>query len=142
MARISLSNVSNSPMERTMGHAPHILTPWVQLEDAFLNSPTFPAELREQVRRTLAMAHGCLYCQAKAGPPDKMQTDPKISAAVELAHIFAVDHRDIDDKILARYKSLFSESELAELMLYMDFMWAGGTFGAVMGLQARETYSC
>jgi alkylhydroperoxidase family enzyme len=142
MSRISLSNVGNSPMERSMAHAPHILAPWVQLEDAFLNSPTFSTDLREQVCRTLAMAHGCLYCQAKAGPPEKSHADTKVAAAVELANIFAVDHRDIDDKILTRYKTIFSEAELAELMLYMGFMWVGGTFGAVMGLQSRETYGC
>lgn len=125
-----------------MGHAPHILTPRVQLEDVFLNSPTFSPELREKVRRTLAFAHGCLYCQAKAGPADKTHGDPKVAAAVELTNIFALDHRDIDDKILARYETIFSENELVELMLYMGFIWAGGTFGAVMGLQPRESYGC
>jgi hypothetical protein len=127
-------------MERLMGHAPHILGPWVQLEEAFFGSTTFPAELHEQVRRTLAFAHGCRYYQAKAGPAASTHSDPKVAAAVELAQLFALDHRAIDDATLARFRSKFSTAELAELVAFMGFMWAGGTFGAVRGLQPRQSY--
>jgi alkylhydroperoxidase family enzyme len=127
-------------MERLMGHAPHILAPWVQLEEAFFGSTTFPAELLEQVRRTLAFSTGCRYCQAKAGPAASTHSDPKVAAAVELAQLFAVDHRAIDDATVARFRSTFSTAELAELLAFMGFMWAGGTFGAALGLQPRPEY--
>lgn len=140
MSRIPLSSIGRSPMERLMGHAPHILSPWVQLEEAFLGSTTFPAELLEQVRRTLAFSTGCRYCQAKAGPAASTHSDPKVAAAVELARLFAVDHRAIDDATLARFRSTFSAAELAELLAFMGFMWAGGTFGAVLGLRPRPEY--
>jgi len=123
-----------------MGHAPHILAPWVQLEAAFFDSTTFPAELLEQVRRTLAFSTGCRYCQAKAGPAASTHNDPKVAAAVELAQLFALDHRAIDEATLARFESEFSAAELAELLAFMGFMWAGGTFGAVLGLQSRQAY--
>ena len=140
MSRIPLSNIGRSPMERLMGHAPHILAPWVQLEEAFLGSTTFPAELLEQVRRTLAFSTGCRYCQAKAGPAASTHSDPKVAAAVELAQLFALDHRAIDEATLAPFRSKFSAAELAELLAFMGFMWAGGTFGAVLGLQPRQAY--
>jgi len=127
-------------MERLMGHAPHILAPWVQLEEAFFDSTTFPAELLEQVRRTLAFSTGCRYCQAKAGPAASTHNDPKVAAAVELAQLFALDHRAIDEATLARFESEFSAAELAELLAFIGFMWAGGTFGAVLGLRPRPEY--
>src|SRR5213592_728059 len=68
MPRIAPSNTGRTPMERLMGHAPHILGPWTKLEDAFFASKTFSPALLEQVRRTLALSTGCRYCQAKGGP--------------------------------------------------------------------------
>jgi alkylhydroperoxidase family enzyme len=120
-------------MERLMGHAPHILDPWTKLEDAFFASKT-PA-LLEQVRRTLALGTGCRYCQAKGGPPDRSQADLRTAAAVELAEHFARDHRSIDEMALARARDHFADAELCELVMFMGFIWAGGTFGAVLGLE-------
>ena len=48
---IQPSNTGRTPMERLMGHAPHILDPWTKLEDAFFASKTFSPALLEQVRR-------------------------------------------------------------------------------------------
>ena len=128
MSRIAPSSNGRTPMERLMGHAPHILDPWTKLEDAFLESRTFSPALLEQVRRTLALAHGCRYCQAKGGPPDHSHADSRTAAAVELAEHFARDHRSIDEVVLARARDHFADAELCELIMFMGFMWAGGTF--------------
>ena len=122
-------------MENLMGHAPHILGPWTKLEDAFFASKTFSPALLEQVRRTLALATGCRYCQAKGGPPDHSHADSRTAAAVELAEHFARDHRSIDEGVLARARDHFADAELCELLMFVGFMWAGGTFGAVLGLE-------
>jgi len=87
------------------------------------------------VRRTLALGTGCRYCQAKAGPPDRSHADSRTAAAVELAEHFARDHRGIDEMVLARARDHFADAELCELIMFMGFMWAGGTFGAVLGLE-------
>ena len=121
MPRIAPSNTGRTPMERVMGHAPHILDPWIRLEDAFFASKTFSPALLEQVRRTLALSTGCRYCQAKGGPPDRTHADSRTAAAAELAEHFARDR--------------FADAELCELIMFMGFMWAGGTFGAVLGLE-------
>jgi len=54
---------------------------------------------------------------------------------VELAEHFAGDHRSIDEGVLARARDHFADAELCELIMFMGFMWAGGTFGAVLGLE-------
>src|SRR2546422_9691185 len=135
MPRIAPSNTGRTPMERLMGHAPHILGPWTKLEDAFFASKTFSPALLEQVRRTLALSTGCRYCQAKGGPPDHAHADSRTAAAVELAEHFAHDHRSIDEAGLARAGVHFAAAELWERILVMGLMGPGGTFGAALGLE-------
>src|SRR5438477_12535387 len=112
MSRIAPSSNGRTPMEKLMGHAPHILDPWTKLEDAFFASKTFSPALLEQVRRTLALAHGCRYCQAKGGPPDRSHADSRTAAAVELADHSAPHHRSIDDAVLARARERVAVREL------------------------------
>src|SRR2546422_3441316 len=119
MSRIAPSNTGRTPMERLMGHAPHILDPWTKLEDAFFASKTFSPTLLEQVRRTLALGTGCRYCQSKGGPPHQSHADPRTAAAVELAEHFARDHRSIDEAVLARARDHFADAELCELLMFM-----------------------
>lgn len=123
-----------------MGHAPHILEPWARLEEAFFSRSILPAELLEQVRRTLALGHGCQYCQAKGGPPDARHEAMRTSLAVGLAQVFASDHQGIDAPMLDTLREYFTESELVELVAFMGFMWAGGTFGRVFGIQPATRY--
>lgn len=75
MSRIPMSSVGSSAMEKVMGHAPHVLQPWLQQEEVFFTRSLLPADLLEQVRRTLAQQHGCQYCQAKSGPPRASHED-------------------------------------------------------------------
>ncbi len=123
-----------------MGHAPHVLQPWLQLEDTFFNRSLLPANLLEQVRRTLAQQHGCEYCQAKAGPPDVSHEDLRTSLAVGFAQLFALDHKSISEAQISLLREHFSDAELVELIAFMGFMWAGGTFGALLGVKPAESY--
>jgi alkylhydroperoxidase family enzyme len=118
-----------------MGHAPHVLASWSALEDAFFNQSVLNKELLEQVRRTLAESHGCEYCQAKGGPPSPTQTEFKTSLAVGLAQVYASDHAGIDEKMLNVLREHFTDEELVELVAFMGFMLAGGTFGKVFGIK-------
>jgi alkylhydroperoxidase family enzyme len=134
-ARIPLSDVGSTNYERVMGHAPHILEPWSRLEEAFFARSLLPASLLEQVRRTLTLGHGCAYCQAKAGPPDAKQEDFRTSLAVGLAQIYSGDHKGIDQAMLDLMREHFSDAELVELVAFLGFMWAGGSFGQILGIQ-------
>jgi hypothetical protein len=71
----------------------------------------------------------------RAVRPIESQADSRTAAAVELAEHFARDHRSIDEMALARARDHFADAELCELVMFMGFMWAGGTFGAVLGLE-------
>ncbi len=135
MAHIPPSETGTTNYERVMGHAPHILAPWSALEETFFKRSVLPQPLLEQVRRTLAGAHGCEYCQAKGGPPMLTQTEFRTSLAVGLAQVYAADHAGIDARMLATLREHFSDEELVELVAFMGFMWAGGTFGKVFGIQ-------
>jgi alkylhydroperoxidase family enzyme len=99
-----------------------------------------PASLLEQVRRTLALGHGCEYCLAKAGPPAPRHDELRTSLAVGLAQVFAADHKGITEPMLATMREHFSEAELVELVAFMGFMWAGGSFGRVLGVKPRGHY--
>ena len=141
MSHIPLSSTGSSPMERVMGHAPHVLKPWLQLEETFFRQALLPADLLEQVRRTLAQQHGCQYCVAKSGPPDSTHKDPRTSLAVGLAEYFALDHKSISASQLSILRELFSDAELVELVAFMGFIWAGGTFGSIFGVLPSYAYA-
>ena len=135
MPRIPESTLGATPYERVLGHAPYVLEPWTNLEEAFFRRSLLPADLLEQVRRTLALGHGCEYCRAKGGPPDEMQRSFRASLAVGLAQVFASGHQNVDASLLEPLRAHFSDAELVELVAFMSFMWAGGAFGNVFGIQ-------
>jgi alkylhydroperoxidase family enzyme len=137
-ARIPLSTVGTTNYERVMGHAPHVLAPWSVLEETFFRESILPAELLEQVRRSLALGHGCEYCQAKAGPPDRAHSTLRTSLAVAYAEAFATDHRAIEASQIEVLRQHFTDPELVELVSFVSFMWAGGTFGKVLGIQPQQ----
>jgi alkylhydroperoxidase family enzyme len=121
-----------------MGHAPHVLEPWTRLEDAFFKQSVLPSQLLEQVRRTLALGHGCDYCRAKAGPPDAHHKDLRTSLAVGFAQLYTAGHKEIDASQLRVLRECFSDQELVELVAFVSFMWAGGTFGRILGITLNE----
>lgn len=139
-AYLPLSDTGTTNYERVMGHAPHVLAPWSALEDTFFTRALLPPELLEQVRRTLAQGHGCAYCQAKAGPPDRSQAALRTSLAVAYAEAFAADHRAIEASQIEMLRESFSDAELVELVAFVSFMWAGGTFGKVLGIQPATSH--
>lgn len=136
-SHIPLSNTGNTNYERVMGHAPHVLAPWAALEDVFFSASILPQALLEQVRRTLALGHGCEYCQAKGGPPSSGQSELRSSLAVAFAQAYSHDHREIEPSQIQVMREYFSDAELVELVAFISFMWAGGTFGKVLGIKPQ-----
>jgi alkylhydroperoxidase family enzyme len=112
-----------------------VLRDWTQLEQTFFQRSLLPADLLEQVRRTLALGHGCEYCQARSGPPDAAHAALRTSVAVGFAQLFAAGHREISTAHLAELRRHFTDPEQVELVSFISFMWAGGTFGSVLGIK-------
>ncbi len=136
MVRISYSNNGNSPYEKLLGHNKEILDAWVHLENTFFTKNSLPAELLEQVRRTLAFGNQCEHCMAK-GKPVNIE-DSKTSLAVDFAKAFSEDHLGISDEQFEELKDQFSDSEISELFLFISFISATQKFGAVMHLHPEK----
>jgi alkylhydroperoxidase family enzyme len=135
MARIADSAHGTTAYSKVMGHVPHVLEPWERLEDVFFNHSILPADLLEQVRRTLTLGHGCEYCQSKAGPPDGSHDSFRTSIAVGFAQMVMVDFKGIESREFAVLQEHFSDAEIVELVSFISFMWAGGMFGKIMAIK-------
>jgi alkylhydroperoxidase family enzyme len=133
MARISFSNVGNTPFQNLLGHNPQVLQSWNKLEQVIFSSDTFSSELKEEVRRTLAYLNGCLYCMAK-GKPSEYIDDPRVKAAIEFAELFCKKPEGVLDQDIENLQLLFTDSEISELCALISFFSASQKFGAALAL--------
>lgn len=136
MARISFSDNGATPFQRLLGHNEQVLAGWNALESIFATGGRLTAELKEQVRRTLAFGNGYEYCMAKGKPTD-VHVDPKESLAVAFATIVLNNHQQIDDAVFNVLRDEFDEQEIAELISYICFTTASQMVGAIMKLEAQ-----
>ncbi|MBY6276133.1 carboxymuconolactone decarboxylase family protein [Symbiobacterium thermophilum] len=137
MARISFSLHGETPFQRLLGHNRQIMELWNQLGDLLGADGTLSAELKEQVRRTLAQKNGCEYCQAK-GKPEPHLFDKKTSLAVGFAEVFLKQRDAIDESTFSILKEEFSDQEISELCAFICFTTASQYFGAMMNLKPNE----
>jgi alkylhydroperoxidase family enzyme len=133
VTRVPPSELGDSAADRVMGHRPPVLDAWEGLKHA-LTGPdsTLSPELKEQVRRTVALRTGCEFC-ASLGRPEAEQPDAQSSLAVAFAAAVADDHTAIGD---AQVKLLFEEfavPQVVELLAWIAFEYAGQMFGALIG---------
>lgn len=129
---ISFTQNGVTPFQQLLGHNKGILNRWVSLEDYMYSSDTFPAELKEEVRRTLAFNNGCEYCKAK-GAPSKVVTDSRTQMAVHLAELSSKTTHISDEEFSALNK-VFTDSEISELLALICFITACQRFGALLNL--------
>ena len=116
-----------------MGHRPELLAAWEGLKHALVgSSSTLSPELKEQVRRTLALRTGCEFC-ASLGLPAAEQPDPRDSLAVAFADAVAMDHTAISDAQLEVLLEEFTVPQVVELLIWISFEYAGQMFGALIG---------
>lgn len=133
MARITFSQQGTTPFQQLMGHNKEVLDKWNSLENTIFQSNTFSAELKEEVRRTLAFNNGCQYCMAKGRPSDLI-TDSKVLVAVKFADMVS-KNTHIDDKDFNILKEKFTDREISELCALICFISASQKFGALLDLQ-------
>ncbi|MDM5153991.1 carboxymuconolactone decarboxylase family protein [Bacillus sp. DX1.1] len=137
MERISLSDVGETRFQKLLGHCPDLLHDWSSLESTLYEKGRLSAELKEQVRRTLAFGNECPYCMAK-GKPNDIQKVEEIGVAVTFAHLFVHNRSAIDDKMFHVLKQYWSEAEIVELCAYICFISASQQLGFLFQLQAAE----
>ncbi|GMB10149.1 AhpD family alkylhydroperoxidase [Thermolongibacillus altinsuensis] len=137
MARISFSLHGETPFQQLLGHNRQIMELWNQLGNLLGADGALSAELKEQVRRTLAQRNGCEYCQAK-GKPEPHLFDEKTSLAVGFAEVFLKQRGAIDESHFSILKKEFSDQEISELCAFICFTTASQYFGAMMNLKPNE----
>ena len=138
MARIEESQYGATPFQRLLGHNKEIMIMWSRLGNELEKEGKLTAQLKEQVRRTLAQSNGCVYCKAK-GKPEPHLFDEKISIAVGFAEVFIKQKGDVPDAIFNVLKEYMSDDEISELCAFITFSTASQYFGAIMKLEAAGT---
>lgn len=134
MAIISFSQNGLTPFQQLLGHNKDILGKWISLEECIFSSNTFSAELKEEVRRTLAFNNGCEYCMAK-GAPSKNIMDLRTQLAAHVADMSGKKTHISDDEF-STLKEVFTDGEISELLALICFITACQRFGALLDLGA------
>jgi alkylhydroperoxidase family enzyme len=133
VTRIPPSELGDTTADRILGHRPELLAAWDALKHALVGpSSTLSPELKEQVRRTLALHSGCEFC-ASLGRPAAEQPNRKDSLAVAFAEAVAIDHAAISDAQLEVLLEEFTIPQVVELLTWIAFEYAGQMFGALIG---------
>jgi alkylhydroperoxidase family enzyme len=133
LTRLPLSEPGDSSADRIMAHRPEVLTAWDGLRHALVGaSSTLSPELKEQVRRTLALRTGCEFC-ASLGQPAAEQPSRSDSLAVAFAEAVTMDHTAITDGQLEVLLEEFTVPQVVELLTWIVFEYAGQMFGALIG---------
>lgn len=136
MARIAKSKFGKTPFQQLVGHNKDILEKWTALGDIMEMDGKLSAELKEQVRRTLAQENGCEYCKAK-GKPNFNSMDETTLVAVGFAEVFLKHKGNMPDHAFKVIDEYFTESEISELCAFITFTTASQYFGAMMRLEAE-----
>lgn len=135
MPRLPASALRTTTAERVMGHRPELLQAWEQLNDAFVGpSATLSAQLKEEVRRTLARRTGCEFC-ASVGQSAKTHANRRESLAAAFADAAAGDHTAISDAQVKLLSEEFTAPQIVELLMWVSFEYAGQMFGCMIGDQ-------
>lgn len=137
MARIKESEFGETPFQKLLGHNRDVLSAWNQLGDALGKDGHLSAQLKEQVRRTLAQGSGCEFCKAK-GKPEPHLFDEKMSIAAGIAEVFTKQKGDIPEALFHILKEELSDEEISELIAFVTFTAASQYFGAIMALKPAE----
>ena len=135
MTRIKESKHGETAFQKLLGHNLDVLNRWNQLGAVLEKEINLSAQLKEQVRRTLAQENGCEYCKAK-GQPTPQSFHEKTTIAVAFAEAFLKQKGDILDSQFAILKENLTDAEISELTAFITFTTASQYFGAIMKLEA------
>lgn len=137
MTRIQPSTKGKTPFERLLGHGEDVMRQWSTLGDTLAGDGKLSAELKEQVRRTLAQQNGCDYCQAK-GKPEPHIFDERTALAVGFANVFLQLKGDTPASSIRVLQDVFTDAEISELCAFIAFMTASQYVGAMLGLEREN----
>jgi len=116
---------------RILGCLPNVAAGWKSLDAELRFGGSLDPELKEHVRRSMALGVGCEFCATLGGPPPET-LDPKVALGVAYAQALIDDHRHLDPSLFDVLRTEFADAEIVELTMWICFMIAGQMFGAVM----------
>jgi alkylhydroperoxidase family enzyme len=119
-----------------MGHRLDIAEEWAKLDGLIRFDGELDPNLKEEVRRSLAIGIGCKFC-ASLGDPEPHNHDKKTVLAVAFAQVMFQNISDLhglDDENFDVLRSEFSDAAIVELVCWVLFLVAAQGFGAVMKL--------
>lgn len=137
MSRIQPAIIGKTPFERLLGHDEDVMTQWSALGDTLTGDGKISAELKEQVRRTLAQQNGCDYCRAK-GKPEPGAFDERTALAVGFVEVFLQLNGKAPASSIRVLQETFTDAEISELCAFIAFMTASQYVGAMLGLEREN----
>ena len=114
---------------------------WTSLGETLEGAGFLSAELKEQVRRTLAQENGCMYCKAK-GKPNPASFDEKTAVCTAYAEAFLQSKGKTSPNVTKVLEQYLSQEEIHELLAFICFTTASQYMGALMQLQPSSSIDC
>lgn len=111
MSRIQPAIIGKTPFERLLGHDERVMRQWPELGDTLTGERKLSTELKEQVRRTLAVGFAEVFLTSKG----------KTSASS-----------------ICVLQEAFTDDEVSELCAFIAFMTASQYIGGMFGLQREN----
>lgn len=136
MTLIPLHEKGDTPFQQLLAYNQDIQADWAQLGSTLEKDQWLSAQLKEEVRRTLAQQNGCQYCQAK-GKPNPESYDEKTAVCTGFAEAFLTSKGQTAASVTAVLKDYLSDAEISELLAFICFTTASQYFGALMRLPAQ-----
>jgi alkylhydroperoxidase family enzyme len=135
-------------------HRPEYAGPWEAMRNAVHERSILPVRVREAARYRIAIANGCLMCQAYRDPESVRQQLPEefyeaVAAydggesdelaepervTIEFVDRFGLAPQTIDDELFARLRESFTEDEVVDLVFCTARNVGFGRFTHVLGL--------
>ena len=137
-------------------HRPKMAAGMGALSEAVYGNTQLPVREREAARYTIAMINDCAVCRdtrakdgAAVGADEPFYAEAtnwrastelseRERAAAEFGERFALDHLAMDDEFWDRMHALFSEDELADLVICCGMFLGMGRALAVVGVRAPD----
>ena len=126
-----------TPFQQLFAFNLNVQQQWRTLGETLEVDGFLSAELKEQVRRTLAQENGCMYCKAK-GKPDPTVFDEKTAVCTGYAEAFLHSKGHTSPNVTKVLEQYLSKEEIHELLSFICFTTASQYMGALLQLQPND----
>ena len=123
-----------TPFQKLLNFNPTIQHLWGNISEELEKDNYLSAQLKEEVRKSLAQANGCLYCKAK-GKPNPQSHDEKTAVCIGYAEAFLQSKGQTSPSVTNVLNEYLSKEEKDELLTFICFITASQYRGGLHQLQ-------